>query len=64
MSDIFGKELLKERQKVEKMIEQQKDKMKDVKAVAALAKKYNIDTSDLDAIIKIADRVLGTEETK
>ena len=64
MSDLFGKEIANERKRIEKLIEDQKGKMKDVKAVRDLAKRYNIDTSDLDVLIKVADRVLGIDDTK
>lgn len=64
MSDLFGKEISNERKRVEKLLDEQKGKMKDVKAVRDLAKKYNVDTTDLDVLIKAADRVLGIDESK
>lgn len=62
MSDLFGKELANERKKLEDLLEQQKGKIKDIKEFSKLAKKYNVDTTDLDVLIKMADAVMGEKQ--
>lgn len=64
MSDVFSDRLLDRRKQLEALIQEQADKIPDIEAFSALAKKYNVNTKELDELLTIAKAVFKAAKVK
>jgi len=64
MSDLFTTKIAEKRAELEKILKEQADRIPDIEAFSALAKKFNLDTKDLDALLGIAKGIFKSSGIK
>ena len=57
MSDLFTSKVAAKRKELEALLAEQAGRIPDIEAFSALAKKFKLDTTDLDELLKIAKSV-------
>lgn len=64
MSDLFTNKMADKRKELQALLEEQAGRIPDIEEFSRLAKKFNVDTSDVDELLAIAKSVFKASKVK
>jgi len=64
MSDLFTNRIAEKRREVEDLLKEQAGRVADIEEFSKLAKKYNIDTKDLDRLLAMTRSIFKAANVK
>jgi len=64
MSDLFTTKITDKRKELERLLKEQAERIPDIESFSALAKRFNLDTKDLDELLAIAKSVFKASGVK
>jgi hypothetical protein len=64
MSDLFANKVADKRKELQDLLEEQAKRIPDIEEFSAMAKKFGIDTTDVDELLKVAKAVFKASGVK